>query len=104
MSADRLTPATLRDATQAQREIAEACEPRDRLGPVRLLAGADTSMAWRDSQGPPPAAAHAPRPRCGERGADAQCGLAGAQLLWLAFHCLTASIVFSTWPAGSIAE
>jgi hypothetical protein len=28
MSADRLTPATLRDATQAQREIAEASEPR----------------------------------------------------------------------------
>jgi deoxyribonuclease V len=49
---DWLSPPTLRDATQAQREIAEACETVDRIGPVRLAAGADTSMKWRDSKGP----------------------------------------------------
>jgi deoxyribonuclease V len=47
-----LHPATLADATIAQREIAEACETRDRIGEVRTVAGADTSMKWRDSRGP----------------------------------------------------
>jgi deoxyribonuclease V len=47
-----LHPATLADATIAQREIAEACEIRDRIGEVRTVAGADTSMKWRDSRGP----------------------------------------------------
>lgn len=49
---DWLNPPTLRDATVAQREIAEACEVRDRIGEVRFVAGADTSMKWRDSRGP----------------------------------------------------
>jgi len=49
---DWLLPATLSEATRAQREIAEACETRDRIGDVRLIAGADTSMKWRDSTGP----------------------------------------------------
>jgi len=49
---DWLNPPTLRDATVAQRAIAEACETRDRIGSVRLVAGADTSMKWRDSKGP----------------------------------------------------
>ncbi|MBA2932871.1 endonuclease V [Sphingomonas sp. CGMCC 1.13654] len=52
MREDWLNPPTLREATVAQREIAEACETRDRIGPVRLIAGADTSMKWRDSRGP----------------------------------------------------
>ena len=52
MNRDWLDPPTLSDATHAQREIAEACETRDRLGDVGLLAGADTSMKWRDSKGP----------------------------------------------------
>jgi deoxyribonuclease V len=50
--ADWLHPATLREAGIAQREIAEACETQDRIGDVRLIAGADTSMKWRDSRGP----------------------------------------------------
>jgi deoxyribonuclease V len=45
-------PATLRDATRAQREIAESCKTTDRIGVVRIIAGADTSMKWRDSRGP----------------------------------------------------
>lgn len=52
MRRDWLHPATLADATRAQREIAEACDVADRLGDVRLVAGADTSMKWRDSHGP----------------------------------------------------
>jgi deoxyribonuclease V len=52
MRQDWLHPATLRDATRAQREIAEACETTDRIGAVRRIAGADTSMKWRDSKGP----------------------------------------------------
>jgi deoxyribonuclease V len=52
LRSDWLNPATLRDATVAQREIAEACEISDRMGPIRLVAGADTSMKWRDSKGP----------------------------------------------------
>jgi deoxyribonuclease V len=49
---DWLHPSTLRDATHAQREIAEACETQDRIGDVHRIAGADTSMKWRDSKGP----------------------------------------------------
>ncbi len=52
MRDDWLHPATLADATRAQREIAEATETVDRIGEVRLVAGADTSMKWRDSRGP----------------------------------------------------
>lgn len=52
MRSDWLNPATLSDATIAQREIAEACETRDRIDAVRRIAGADTSMKWRDSKGP----------------------------------------------------
>ncbi len=49
---DWLHPATLTDATRAQRAIAAACETADRIGAVHLIAGADTSMQWRDSKGP----------------------------------------------------
>jgi deoxyribonuclease V len=49
---DWLHPATLSEASVAQREIAAACETRDRIGEVTLVAGADTSMKWRDSKGP----------------------------------------------------
>lgn len=49
---DWLAPATLAEATIAQRAIAEACETSDRFGDVRIVAGADTSMKWRDSRGP----------------------------------------------------
>ena len=52
MNRDWLTPATLADATRAQREIAEAAETLDRIGIVRMVAGADSSMKWRDSRGP----------------------------------------------------
>lgn len=52
MRADWLHPATLRDATVAQREIAEACETHDRIGPITTIAGADTSSKWRDARGP----------------------------------------------------
>ena len=52
MNRDWIHPATLADASIAQREIAAACETRDRIGDVSLLAGADTSMKWRDSKGP----------------------------------------------------
>lgn len=52
MRQDWLHPPTLTEATRAQREIAEACETRDRFGPIDLVAGADTSMKWRDSKGP----------------------------------------------------
>jgi deoxyribonuclease V len=50
--ADWLSPPDLKTATTVQREIAEACETRDRIDSVHLLAGADTSMKWRDSRGP----------------------------------------------------
>jgi len=69
MRTDWLHPATLAQATIAQREIAEACETADRIGEIRQLAGADTSMKWRDSTGPIHAAiapldwpSRAPRP------------------------------------------
>ena len=52
MKDDWLRPATLADASRAQREIADACDTRDRIGDVDLIAGADTSMKWRDSKGP----------------------------------------------------
>lgn len=47
-----LAPDGLRAGSAAQREIAAAAETADRLGPVALVAGADTSMKWRDSRGP----------------------------------------------------
>lgn len=52
MRADWLDPPSLKDATRAQREIAEACETEDRIGEVRLIAGTDTSAKWRDQRGP----------------------------------------------------
>jgi deoxyribonuclease V len=52
MRDDWIHPATLADATQAQREIAAATETADRIGTVRVVAGADTSMKWRDARGP----------------------------------------------------
>lgn len=47
-----LHPATLAQATEAQREIAAACIAEDRFGTIAQVAGADTSMKWRDSRGP----------------------------------------------------
>ena len=47
-----LYPESLKAATVVQRQIADAVETQDRLGEVRLIAGADTSMKWRDSRGP----------------------------------------------------
>jgi len=47
-----LAPPGLRAASEAQREIAAMVETADRLGPVSLIAGVDTSMAWRDTRGP----------------------------------------------------
>lgn len=52
MRADWLAPPTLREASVAQREIAEACETADRLDGTALVAGADTSSRWRDARGP----------------------------------------------------
>ena len=52
MNRDWLSPASLADATRVQRAIAEAAETADRTDDVRLVAGADTSMKWRDSRGP----------------------------------------------------
>jgi deoxyribonuclease V len=47
-----LAPDSLTAASAIQREIAAAAETEDRFGPVRLIAGADVSMKWRDSRGP----------------------------------------------------
>lgn len=47
-----LSPQTLRDATIAQREIADAVETADRLDTRDMVAGADTSSKWRDVRGP----------------------------------------------------
>lgn len=52
MKHDWIDPPDLKAATIAQREIAGACETEDRIGCVQLVAGADTSMKWRDSRGP----------------------------------------------------
>ncbi|MBB5686012.1 endonuclease V [Sphingobium boeckii] len=52
LPADWLAPPDLKAASVAQREIAALCEMEDRFGPVRIVAGADTSMKWRDSRGP----------------------------------------------------
>jgi deoxyribonuclease V len=52
-----IAPPDLKAASAAQRDIAAAGEVVDRLGPVRLVAGVDTSMKWRDSRGPIHAAA-----------------------------------------------
>lgn len=50
--ANWLDPPTLRDATIAQREIADAVETADRLDRTGAIAGADTSSKWRDVRGP----------------------------------------------------
>ncbi|RYD64307.1 MAG: endonuclease V [Sphingomonadales bacterium] len=47
-----LAPATLREATIAQREIAAAVDQMDRHGEIRTIAGADTSSKWLDRHGP----------------------------------------------------
>jgi deoxyribonuclease V len=47
-----LHPPDLKSATIVQRAIAAAVEQTDRIGPVTRVAGADTSMKWRDSRGP----------------------------------------------------
>lgn len=47
-----IAPATLKEATAIQREIAGACEAIDRLAALPRVAGADVSMAWRDARGP----------------------------------------------------
>ena len=52
MRADWLNPPSLTEATRVQREIAAACETKDRIGEVSLLAGTDTSAKWRDQRGP----------------------------------------------------
>lgn len=49
---DWLNPTDLRAATAIQHDIAAACEQRDRIGPVRIVAAADTSNKWRDARGP----------------------------------------------------
>lgn len=49
---DWLAPPDLRAGTAAQRAIAETVERRDRIGPVAIVAGVDTSMKWRDTRGP----------------------------------------------------
>lgn len=49
---DWLAPPSLKAGSAAQREIAAAAEREDRFGPVRLIAGVDTSMKWRDGRGP----------------------------------------------------
>ncbi|MET0269415.1 MAG: endonuclease V [Sphingomonas sp.] len=47
-----LHPPTLKAATIAQREIAEAVETHDRPAASALVGGADTSSRWRDVRGP----------------------------------------------------
>jgi deoxyribonuclease V len=47
-----LRPTNLRAATGVQWAFAESVERRDRIDPVRLIAGVDTSMKWRDMRGP----------------------------------------------------
>ena len=49
---DWLRPPDLKTGSAVQRAIAEAVERRDRVGEVRILAGVDTSMKWRDMRGP----------------------------------------------------
>jgi len=49
--ADWVAPPNLKAATRVQREIAERVETADRIGPVALLAGVDTSCKWRDTRG-----------------------------------------------------
>lgn len=52
MHAHWISPEGIPAATVAQREIAAAAERVDRIGPIRRIAGVDTSMKWRDSRGP----------------------------------------------------
>ena len=47
-----LHPPDLKSATAIQRDIAAAVETEDRLGAIARVAGADTSMRWRDTRGP----------------------------------------------------
>lgn len=47
-----LRPPDLRTGSDVQRAIAARAERADRIGPVDLIAGVDTSMAWRDTRGP----------------------------------------------------
>ncbi|MFD1949654.1 endonuclease V [Sphingomonas arantia] len=47
-----LHPPDLKSATGIQRAIADAVEMTDRIRTVQRVAGADTSMKWRDSRGP----------------------------------------------------
>lgn len=50
---DWLAPPSLKAATGVQRAMALAAEASDRFDqPVRIIAGADVSMRWRDSRGP----------------------------------------------------
>jgi deoxyribonuclease V len=49
---DWLAPPDLSAAAKVQREIAAVGETSDRFGPVRTVAGVDTSMRWRDVRGP----------------------------------------------------
>jgi deoxyribonuclease V len=49
---DWIAPPDLKTATQAQREMAALAETDDRIGAVERVAGADTSMRWRDPRGP----------------------------------------------------
>jgi deoxyribonuclease V len=49
---DWLRPSDLKAGSAVQRQIAEAVERRDRIGPVATVAGVDTSMKWRDMRGP----------------------------------------------------
>jgi deoxyribonuclease V len=48
MDPEWLHPPTLKDATRAQRAMAERVETEDRLGPVRLIGGADVSTTRFD--------------------------------------------------------
>lgn len=52
MKTEWLDPPDLKAATHIQREIAAATETRDRFAADAMVAGADTSMKWRDSRGP----------------------------------------------------
>jgi deoxyribonuclease V len=52
LRADWLAPESLQAATAIQREMAAVAETADRIGPVRMIAGADVSMRWRDTRGP----------------------------------------------------
>jgi deoxyribonuclease V len=52
LNRDWLNPPSLRAATEIQRQVAEIAQTEDCFGEVRIVAGADTSMRWRDTRGP----------------------------------------------------